>query len=71
MSACVSIIPNNLKSNISAIDFAKFVTSLFAKRRKQLVTILGRNTILPEGIDEDARPATLSIEQLELLFQMS
>ncbi len=37
---------------------------LFTKRRKQLGSILGRDTVLPEGISPDARPDALSVEQL-------
>lgn len=36
---------------------------LFTKRRKQLGSILGRATVLPEGIDPDARPESLSVQQ--------
>lgn len=71
MSACVRVIPKNQASPIDAVAFAKFVTSLFAKRRKQLGSILGRSTALPEGISQDARPSTLTIEQLESLFASS
>ena len=37
---------------------------LFTKRRKQLGSILGRQTRLPAGIDPDARPESLSVGQL-------
>ncbi|MEX2673639.1 MAG: 16S rRNA (adenine(1518)-N(6)/adenine(1519)-N(6))-dimethyltransferase RsmA [Phycisphaeraceae bacterium] len=37
---------------------------LFSKRRKQLGAILGRDTALPPGIDANARPEQLSVEQL-------
>ncbi|MEM8737112.1 MAG: 16S rRNA (adenine(1518)-N(6)/adenine(1519)-N(6))-dimethyltransferase RsmA [Planctomycetota bacterium] len=37
---------------------------LFGQRRKQLGSILGRKTPLPPGIDADARPESLSVEQL-------
>ncbi len=37
---------------------------LFTKRRKQLGSILGRDVALPDGIDPDARPESLSVEQL-------
>ncbi len=68
-SACVAIIPN---SNDGGCDgFAQFVTSLFAKRRKQLGSILGRDFDFPDGISPDQRPSTLTIEQLETLFNRS
>ncbi len=69
-SACVGVIP---KENMPLSDnkgFALFVTALFAKRRKQLGSIIGRDVALPEGIEAEARPSTLTIEQLELLFQI-
>ncbi|MEM7624572.1 MAG: 16S rRNA (adenine(1518)-N(6)/adenine(1519)-N(6))-dimethyltransferase RsmA [Planctomycetota bacterium] len=37
---------------------------LFTKRRKQLGSILGRDIVWPEGIDADARPESLAVEQL-------
>lgn len=69
VSACVSLIPKHASSEIDEDEFATFVTSLFAKRRKQLGTILGRQTVLPEDVSQDARPSTLTIEQLEMLFR--
>ncbi len=47
--------------------FADLVHRLFATRRKQLGTILGRATSLPPGIDPMARPETLSIAQMAAL----
>ena len=69
VSACVALFPNKNKSDIDDDEFATFVASLFAKRRKQIGTILGRRTILPEDISPDARPSTFTIEQLERLFK--
>ena len=40
---------------------------LFTRRRKQLGAILGRDTPLPDGIDPNARPESLSVEQLVAL----
>ena len=48
--------------------FARFITMLFASRRKQLGRILGRDTVLPEGIEPTARPETLDNRQLLQLF---
>ncbi len=48
--------------------FARFVTTLFAKRRKQIGTIFGRNVQLPTGVDPNARPETLTIAQISQLF---
>jgi 16S rRNA (adenine1518-N6/adenine1519-N6)-dimethyltransferase len=43
---------------------ARMLHTLFSKRRKQLGSILGRDTKLPEGIDPKARPESLTVEQL-------
>jgi len=69
VSACVALLPKAERSDVDDERFSTFVTSLFAKRRKQLGTILGRGTELPEDVSPDARPSTLSIEQLERLFK--
>lgn len=37
---------------------------LFSKRRKQLGSILGRDAVLPEGVDHNMRPEQLSVQQL-------
>ena len=47
--------------------FSELVHRLFAKRRKQLGTILGRDRDLPAGIRHDDRPDALSLEQLAAL----
>lgn len=71
MSACVQIEPkhttNCLHNNTA---FALFVTKLFASRRKQLGSILGRETQFPAGVTLDMRPSTLTIVQLEQLFEI-
>lgn len=46
---------------------AAMLHTLFSKRRKQIGSILGRATVLPIGIDANARPETLTVEQLVLL----
>jgi 16S rRNA (adenine1518-N6/adenine1519-N6)-dimethyltransferase len=38
--------------------------TLFSKRRKQLGSILGRDAILPEGVEPNMRPERLTVEQL-------
>jgi 16S rRNA (adenine1518-N6/adenine1519-N6)-dimethyltransferase len=40
---------------------------LFQKRRKQIGAILGRDVVLPDGIDPNARPESLSVEQFATL----
>lgn len=49
--------------------FARFVTQLFSKRRKQLGSILGRHSPLPDGVHPDQRPEELTIEQTWALFR--
>ena len=63
-SACVHVLP---KQHVQTIDndFALFVTMLFASRRKQLGSILGRGLQFPQGVTAEMRPSTLTIEQLE------
>ncbi len=69
VSACVALTPKRESRDIDDDEFAIFVTSLFAKRRKQIGTILGRETDLPNDVSPDARPSTLTIEQLERLYK--
>ena len=69
VSACVGLLPKHETNDIDDDEFATFVTSLFAKRRKQIGTILGRGSALPDNVSQDARPSTLSIDQLEQLFK--
>ncbi len=52
-----------------ARDFARFVTQLFTKRRKQLGTIFGREATLPPSITPDLRPDALTVQQVIALFQ--
>ena len=44
--------------------FAAFVHELFGRRRKQIGAILGRDTTLPDWLDPNARPESLSVEQI-------
>ncbi|MBC8522555.1 ribosomal RNA small subunit methyltransferase A [PVC group bacterium] len=69
-SACVSIVRRETLPKEECESFAKFVTRLFSARRKQLGSIFGRDSQLPEGISSSARPGTLTIEQLELLWRL-
>ena len=68
-SACVAITAR-VDGSLGNEAFALFVTSLFAKRRKQLGSILGRDFRFPEDISLEQRPSTLTIEQLERLFKI-
>jgi 16S rRNA (adenine1518-N6/adenine1519-N6)-dimethyltransferase len=45
-----------------------FVTRLFAARRKQLGTILGRGATWPEGVTADLRPEALTVDQMIALW---
>ena len=49
----------------------KFVAGLFAARRKQLGTILGRAvSTWPEGVTADLRPEALTVEQIVELWRL-
>ena len=53
-----------------ARDFARFVTDLFTKRRKQLGTILGRDRAgWPAGLPVDVRPEALAPQQVIELWR--
>jgi len=80
-SAMVSIFPSPFGRGVrgegsSALDttqqrqdFARFVTQLFTKRRKQLGTILGRDGEWPTGVTADLRPEALRVERIVTLWQ--
>lgn len=51
--------------------FARFVTMLFTKRRKQLGSILGRRQSMPAGIDPSLRPEALAPQQVMLLYRQA
>lgn len=56
---------NPLTDNPAALS--GLIQKLFQKRRKQIGAILGRDRALPEGIDPNARPESLSVEQFVAL----
>lgn len=80
-SAMVRILPSPAGRGVgsggsSALDtppqrhgFARFVTQLFTKRRKQLGSILGRDCEWPAGVTGDLRPEALSVERFVTLWQ--
>ena len=83
-SAMVEIKPRSLASNADADGaanalatadhrraFARFITDLFSKRRKQLGAIFGRSREFPDGIDPADRPERLAVSQLIELFAWS
>lgn len=49
---------------------AALLHTLFSKRRKQLGSILGRDTALPPGVEPSQRPEQLTVEQLVALSRM-
>ena len=52
--------------------FARFITDLFTKRRKQLGTIFGRaKSDWPDGVTPDLRPEALSVERLVALWRVT
>lgn len=75
-SAMVAIRPrtgvgNHFSGADDKRDFARFVTELFTKRRKQLGTVFGRQrTDWPAGITPDLRPEALTVEQCIALWRV-
>ena len=72
-SAMVAITPNDRGLSLTR-DFARFVTGLFTKRRKQLGNIVGRPhpawpQLQEQGITPDLRPEALRVEQIIALWQ--
>lgn len=54
-----------------AESFAEFVARLFTHRRKQLGTILGRDTARwPEAVTPDLRPESLRVDQIVALWRL-
>ncbi len=70
-SASVEIIPEETTCNSDNSGFATFVTMMFAKRRKQLGSIVGREIELPDDVSFEMRPSTLTISQLEELYALT
>jgi 16S rRNA (adenine1518-N6/adenine1519-N6)-dimethyltransferase len=69
-SAMVAIRPRARAGDIDPAAFARFVTTLFTTRRKQLGGVLGRDLVQQAGIDLTWRCERLSIDQLETLFRL-
>jgi 16S rRNA (adenine1518-N6/adenine1519-N6)-dimethyltransferase len=69
VSAMVSLIPKGTPWPGDREAYARFITGLFAARRKQLGRILGRDRPLPDNIDPSWRPEVLTNEQLLRLFE--
>jgi 16S rRNA (adenine1518-N6/adenine1519-N6)-dimethyltransferase len=72
-SAMIAIRPRRgaqrpFASGLDAAAFARYVTRLFTRRRKQLGTILGREREFPAGITADLRPEALAVDQLIALW---
>ena len=66
-SAVVGITRRNRPLTDDPAGLSAMLQRLFSKRRKQLGSILGRDAALPDGIDPQARPEQLSVEQIALL----
>ena len=63
-SVMIAITPHPSRPELPESTLNRVIQTLFTKRRKQLGSILGRQTSLPEGISSDRRPDSLSIEEL-------
>lgn len=71
-SAMVAITPKPARAIDDPEAFARFVTRLFSKRRKQLGAIFGREVaaqILPAGVSPAERPDALTAEHLIGLYK--
>lgn len=74
-SAMVAIVPRQEAERLVADEeaaraFARFITELFTRRRKQLGSIFGRDrSNWPAGVTADLRPEALSVQQLVQLWQ--
>jgi 16S rRNA (adenine1518-N6/adenine1519-N6)-dimethyltransferase len=69
-SAMVAIRPRARAGDIDPAAFARFITTLFTTRRKQLGGVLGRDLVQQAGVDPTWRCERLSIDQLETLFRL-
>ena len=70
-SAMIAIHPDPGHHLDDPSAFARFVSTLFGKRRKQLGTIFGRDRAWPDDIAPDQRPETLDIDRLVALWRWS
>ena len=78
-SAMVAIVPKEITERVSlenARELARFITTLFTKRRKQLGGIIGRThaawpALETQGITPDLRPEALSAAQLIELWKLA
>lgn len=73
-SAMVEIVPKRDHGIDDAAAFAAFITGLFAKRRKQLGAIFGRDRPdeqWPADVTPDMRPESLDVDQLIALWRMA
>ena len=66
-SAVVRLEPRDPPLTTQPRRLSEMTHRLFHQRRKQIGAILGRNTPLPAGIDPNARPQQLTVEQLVTL----
>lgn len=69
-SVMISIIPLEGRDLSGREALERTVRTLFNGRRKQLGTLLGRDVVLPEGIDARRRPDSLTIEELRAMSRL-
>ncbi len=70
VSAMVAITPRETRLTDRPAAFARFVTSVFTKRRKQLGAIFGRAHAWPAGVEATMRPEALTPAQLAALHEV-
>lgn len=68
-SAMIAVLPRDQPLADDPAGFARFVATVFSRRRKQLGTILGRDRDWPAGVTPDLRPEKLTVEQLVALWR--
>ena len=69
-SVMIAITPSPEPPELPESVLSRVIQTIFTKRRKQLGSILGRQTPLPEGIAPDRRPDSLTIDELIALSKL-
>lgn len=69
-SAMIAIRPRPGHGIDDPRGFARFVSGLFSRRRKQLGSVLGRDAPLPEGVSHDQRPESLTASQFREFWRL-
>lgn len=68
-SAMVSLVPRKTHNDFDRRMFAAFCQRLLGQRRKQLGSVIGRDTPVPEGFDLRRRAESLTPEEFLSLYE--